>query len=225
MNYFCHALNHLDRPYFVAGTAIPDWLSVADRQVRFRPQHLVPHADASGTILAEIASGTLQHLQDDDWFHATRGFFEVTTEIASMFRSALGTDGEYHCGFLGHVGMELLLDAALIERYPRHFDRYYEIVTRIDPMIIQDCVNRMARSPTENLARFIILFQAAQFLRDYATDERLLRRLNQVLFRVKLKPLPDQSVVVLGKARVLVQSRIRDLLPEQFYPFPAAVIS
>ena len=32
MNYFAHALPFLDRPYFVAGTAVPDWLTVADRR-------------------------------------------------------------------------------------------------------------------------------------------------------------------------------------------------
>ena len=32
MNYFAHALPFFDRPYFVAGTAAPDWLAAADRQ-------------------------------------------------------------------------------------------------------------------------------------------------------------------------------------------------
>ena len=115
MNYFCHALNHLDRPYFMAGTAVPDWLSVADRRVRFRPQHLAPFVDSEETVLSEVAAGTLQHLQDDDWFHATRGFFEVTTEIAALFRKGLGQEGDFHYGFPGHVGMEMLGAAANIK--------------------------------------------------------------------------------------------------------------
>ncbi|MBM4076677.1 MAG: hypothetical protein FJ267_13690, partial [Planctomycetes bacterium] len=118
MNYFTHALNYLDRPYFMAGTAIPDWLSVVDRKVRFRPQHLVPWIDQSGTVRSELAAGTQQHLLDDAWFHSTRGFVEVTSELTSVFRKHLGVDEGFHCGFLGHVGMELLLDAALIQLYP-----------------------------------------------------------------------------------------------------------
>ena len=40
MNYFAHALPFLDDdPYFVAGTGVPDWLSVADRDVRVRLKH------------------------------------------------------------------------------------------------------------------------------------------------------------------------------------------
>lgn len=42
MNYLTHAIRFLDRPVFMAGTAIPDW-SVVDRKVRFRPQHLEPY--------------------------------------------------------------------------------------------------------------------------------------------------------------------------------------
>ncbi len=221
MNYFCHALNHLDRPYFMAGTAVPDWLSVADRRVRFRPQHLSPFADSGGTVLSEVAAGTLQHLQDDDWFHATRGFFEVTTEIAGLFRTALGHEGDFHYGFLGHVGMEMLLDAVLIERFPGHFDRYYQALADVDPTAIQDSINQMARVPTDRLAWFIGLFRVEQFLRDYVSDERLLHRLNQVMSRVKLTQLPPRAIGVLEESRSLVRGRIRDLLPEEFYPFPS----
>ena len=28
MNYFAHAIRFLDDPYFLSGTALPDWLSV-----------------------------------------------------------------------------------------------------------------------------------------------------------------------------------------------------
>lgn len=221
MNYFCHALNHLDRPYFMAGTAVPDWLSVADRRVRFRPQHLAPFVDSEETVLSEVAAGTLQHLQDDDWFHATRGFFEVTTEIAALFRKGLGQEGDFHYGFLGHVGMEMLLDAVLIERFPRHFDRYYQTLADVDPAAIQDSINQMARVPTDRLAWFIGLFRVEQFLRDYASDDRLFIRLNQVMSRVKLTQLPTQAIGVLQEARLLVRGRIRDLLPAEHYSFPS----
>ena len=36
MNYFAHGYAFLDDPYFLAGTAVPDWLSVIDRRMRAR---------------------------------------------------------------------------------------------------------------------------------------------------------------------------------------------
>lgn len=218
MNYFAHALLHLDRPYFVAGTAVPDWLSVADRQVRLRPRQLEPWLDDADRVQAEIASGIAQHLHDDGWFHATRGFAEVTAELTHLFRERLGADDKYHCGFLGHVGMELLLDAALIERHPQEFERYYSILEQVDPLVIQSAVNRMARQPTERLRVFVELFREHQFLRDYSDDGRLLGRLNQVLQRVKLSTLPTTAVELLAVSRDIVRQRFDDLLPVEFYP-------
>ena len=36
MNYFAHGYRYIDRPWFLAGTALPDWLNVVDRRVRVR---------------------------------------------------------------------------------------------------------------------------------------------------------------------------------------------
>lgn len=213
MNYLTHALHHMDRPYFMAGTAIPDWLGVADRKVRLRPRMVEPWFDDQDPIQAEIARGAAQHLHDDAWFHATRGFTEVTSQLTLLFRERLGADDRYHCGLLGHIGMELLLDAALIERHPELLDRYYQVLAEIDPHQIQIAVNRMARQPTERLAEFIDIYRQIQFLRDYVDDRRLLARLNQVMQRVRLNPLPDHTVDALAIARDIVRQRLDDLLP------------
>lgn len=205
----------------MAGTAVPDWLSVVDRKVRFRPQHLGPWADSSGTLQAEVAAGTLQHLLDDDWFHATRGFVEVTGEMTQLFRERLGADDKYHCGFLGHVGMELLLDAILMERFPDHFVEYWQVLSTIDCHAVEGAINRMARQPTDRLAWFINLFRGEQVLRCYASDERLLIRLNQVLTRVRLSPLPSEATAVLAMSRNIVRHRIEDLLPREHFEMPS----
>ncbi|HEY4261144.1 MAG TPA: hypothetical protein VGM98_13350 [Schlesneria sp.] len=217
MNYFTHAIHYLDRPYFAAGTAVPDWLSVADRRIRLRPRQLEPWFDSADPIQAEVAAGAARHLHDDGWFHATRGFAEVTNELTLLFRNALGADDKYHCGFLGHVGMELLLDSILIERHPEKIDRYYDLLAEVDPAEIQAAVNRMAKEPTDKLAWFIGLFRQKQFLRDYSDDERLLLRLNQVLQRVKLSPLPIEARALLSTARDIVRKRADDLLPAEHF--------
>ena len=58
----------------VAGTAVPDWLSVADRRVRVRSRRIHEHLDSLDTDLRAIAEGMLQHLHDDDLFHRSVRF-------------------------------------------------------------------------------------------------------------------------------------------------------
>lgn len=220
MNYFAHGLNHLDRPYYLAGTATPDWLSVVDRKVRLRPRLLEPWLSCEDTVQSDVAAGALRHLTDDDWFHSTRGFVEVTGKLTGRFRERLGTDDKYHCGFLGHVGMELLLDGVLMQLYPARFEQYWDVLQAIQSSLVEAAVNRMAKFPATRLAWFIDLFRREQFLRSYANDEALVTRLNQVLVRVKLSPVPADVVSVVTEGRSLVHRRLLDLLPPEHFPLP-----
>lgn len=215
MNYFAHAVRFLDSdPHFLAGTAVPDWMAVADRPVRVRARLALPLAQQPpDERTRQVALGALQHWHDDGWFHATRGFAEVTGTLARRFREHLGPDDALRCGFLGHIVTELLLDAALIERQPALLDRYYQRLTEVDPEGVQTAVNRMARGQTWRLSLFIPLFLRERFLFDYLEDRSLLARLNRVLQRVKLTPLPETVKDLLPDARRLVRARIGDLLP------------
>lgn len=219
VNYFTHACPFLDGdPYFIAGTAVPDWMAVADRPVRVRAKLAQPVAEANEhPQIRAVASGALQHLNDDGWFHATRGFAEVTGELTRLFRTALGPDDPMNCAFLGHIVTELLLDWVLIERRPGQLQRYYDRLGEVDPEVVQAAVNLIARGNTERLATLIPLFLVERFLEDYADDARLLWRLNMVMKRVKLSQLPETLVDVLAEARKVVLVRATELLPSEHY--------
>ena len=220
MNYFAHGLRFVDRPYFLAGTAIPDWLSVADRKVRMRSRRVSPFADQSDSHEAQIAAGVLQHLEDDRWFHQTRAFFEITGELTILFRDVLGREDGFRPGFLGHIVTELILDGVLIEKESGLLDSYYEALSQIDPETVQNTVNKMAQFPTRNLAILIPRFHSEQFLRDYLDPPRLLYRLNQVMRRIKLKQLPDEIENVLKAGWDIVKPRAAELLPADQFTIP-----
>lgn len=215
MNYFAHGLRFLDRPYFLAGTCAPDWLSAMDRSVRLRTRSVSPFADHDDPLIAEFAQGVLQHLADDDWFHATRGFAEVTGELSSRFRAAIGPDHPTPCSFLGHIVTEMLLDAELMRRHPGVIDRYYDALETVDPGRIESAVNLCAaRGQTDRLREFVPLFLSERFLPDYLESSGLWRRLNQVLRRVRLTPLPDSAAGVLDACNRIVVERFDELLPD-----------
>jgi len=214
MNYFAHAVAFLESegPCFVAGTAVPDWLTVADRQVRVRARHLRPAVDGPEPAAAALAGGMLQHLVDDGRFHATRWFAETSLALSAASREVLGGDPGLRPAFLGHLLVEVLLDAALIAGEPGRLDRYYRILDDVDAGWVQEAVNRLAPRPCARLAMMICGFRRARILWDYLEDGKLLVRLNQVMRRVGLDPLPERFRDVLPGARDLVTRRKGELL-------------
>ncbi len=219
MNYFAHGIRFLDRPWFLAGTALPDWLSVIDRRVRLRAKRVGPFADGSGSAEAELAAGVLQHLDDDHWFHKTRAFAEATALLTRSFREFLGPGDGFRCGFLAHIACELALDSILIERFPARLDGYYAVLETLDARRLTVAVSALA-GQTVDVEPWLPRFCQVQFLRDYAHPERLAFRLNQVLSRVKLDPLPPGIEGPLCEGRAVVAQFADELLPSSRFVVP-----
>lgn len=220
MNYYAHGCRFVDRPYFLAGTAVPDWLRVSDHGVRVQSKRVTPFADGGDSPRSQIAAGILQHLADDDRFHGTGAFIQVSAKLSTMFKSALPVEDGFRPSFLGHIATELILDGILISSNPCGLDAYYDALLQIEPTVVLASVNEMTRDPAVRLAELIPLFHREQFLWDYHDPERLLYRLNQVLRRVKLPPLPAEIKQVLADAQPIVESWSDELLP---YKWPAIV--
>ena len=89
MNYLAHAAEFLDDPYFVAGTALPDWLGVVDRRVRVRSRQAEPHALDADQRVAALARGIVQHHADDDWFHRSDAFTQLHGRLTVLVRERL----------------------------------------------------------------------------------------------------------------------------------------
>lgn len=212
MNYFAHGYQYLDRPYFLAGTAVPDWLSVVDRRVRVRSRHAQEFLASDNPTVATLAQGIVQHHTDDAWFHETRAFAELSMQLSRLVREQLPQDDGMRPSFLGHILVELLLDAELIAENPSRLEAYYVAVDALDPQLIERAVGEMAPRGPVDLARWIPRFSAEQFLWDYLEDAKLCFRLNQVMHRVRLPALPEQFSDLLPEARRLVRQRKTELL-------------
>jgi hypothetical protein len=212
MNYFTHGREFLDRPYFVAGTALPDWLNVVNRRVRLRRKRVEPFLRSIDPIQQEIAAGVIQHHTDDDWFHRTRAFAELSLQFAVSIRDQLPKDDGLRPSFLGHILVELLLDDYLAQRDPKRLSTYYACLENIEPPHVVDFVRRVTGRDAEELAVFIPRFLQVRFLYDYAEDAKLLYRLNQVMQRVGLAKIPDAMAGLLPRLRAAVQQRATELL-------------
>lgn len=212
MNYFSHGRAFVDDPYFLAGTAVPDWLNVVARKVKARSKLAAPFAADADERLSALARGIVRHHADDAWFHETPAFAELSWQLTARVRDALPPDDGLRPSFLGHILVELLLDAALVAEEPSRLEAYYAALSAVDPAFVQAAVGRMATGVPERLAEFVPLFIRERFLWDYGDDGKLWFRLNQVLRRVTLPPLPEAFCKLLPDARRLVGQRKAELL-------------
>ncbi|TWT50704.1 hypothetical protein Pla22_34470 [Rubripirellula amarantea] len=213
MNFLCHALPYLEtNPLVAICTGVPDWLSAVDRKVRARRKMAALHLDSDDQKLRDVAAGIMKHIDDDRWFHSTEAFTHTNLELAVELRDLLPGDTGFRPMFVGHIVIEMLLDSIWIRRDRSFGEQYYSAVENADAREIERCVNVITGKPTMALAPLIGRFAEVAFLYDYAEPEGMLLRLNQVMKRVKLQPLPDSLLPWIARTDKLVESRMQRLL-------------
>lgn len=216
MNYLAHGWRFAEQPYFLAGTAVPDWLSVVDRKMRARGKTAALYVNDADENLAALARGIVQHHRDDEWFHQTTAFNELSLAFTLQVRDSLPADDGFRPSFLGHILVELLLDATLTEEKPSRLDNYYAALAQADPAFLQVAINRLSTRQSDKVAYLITRFLQERFLYDYAEDGKLLVRLNHVMKRVSLPLLPAELADLFPEMRATIRHRRHELLPE--YP-------
>jgi len=205
MNYLAHGYRFLDRPLFVAGTALPDWLSASDRKARLR-------RSAVEGVDGDLAAGVRRHMDDDAWFHSTEAFQRSEAELTEMVRFAHQDEPRQRAWFFGHILVEMLLDAWLMEEDPTRLDEYYAVLSAADLAQVRKESAPWLSQPAQRLEWFMDVFLESRFLEGYRTDEGLLHRLNGVARRVGLPSLSPRTLTLLPEARSLVYARAPALL-------------
>jgi hypothetical protein len=217
MNYLAHGWRFAKQPYVLAGTAVPDWLSVVDRKMRARGKTAALYVEDADENLASLARGIVQHHHDDAWFHQTTAFNELSLAFTTQIRDVLPTDDGFRPSFLGHILVELLLDSTLSEEEPARLDNYYAALSHSDPVFLQTAINRLSTRQSEKIVYLVTRFLQERFLYDYLEDGKLLVRLNHVMRRVGLPQLPGDLKMLFPAMRDTVRSRRHELLPTDSY--------
>ncbi|MGV3608901.1 MAG: hypothetical protein ACO1RA_21030 [Planctomycetaceae bacterium] len=212
MNYLAHGFRFVDDPYFLAGTAAPDWLNVIDRKMRLRSKTAALWQEHADPRYVAFAKGVMQHHHDDDWFHSTTVFTELSLQFTLAIRDLLGKDDGFRPSFLGHILVELLLDNTLAEEnHPGRLSSYYAAMRELDPYLLQTIISSMATKPSDKISQLIPRFIDERFLYDYADDQRLLIRLGHVMRRVGLPPLPAELASLFPAMRKQVTAARKEL--------------
>lgn len=214
MNCFSHALPSLDDAYIAAGTCIPDWLSGADRRCRVREKKTTPFLNHEDPIVAAVAQGIVFHHQDDHWFHSNKLFQQMNIKFAVELRDLLDGEKGMRTSFVGHVMIELFLDAWLHDRFPGKLEFYYDQLELIDPQKVQEAINLFATKKTEKLSGAIEYVLKDRYLFDYTDDGKTLYRINRVLKKIGLEEVDDLVLPWMEGARARVYDSAKDLLDQ-----------
>ncbi len=225
MNYLAHAYRFLDNPYVVAGVALPDWLSVVGRQYRARSNSAkialadLHQADALASdtdraLIGDFLNGVIQHHVDDDAFHQNETFILTSAKLSVALRAIHGPDSSIRSGFLGHIVIELLLDDTLNQSDQNLLREYYRVVDSLDRKLVCKAATLAVGRDVVGLDMWIDRFVQERFLEDYSDDRRLLRRLNQIMKRVGLEQLGDETLAWLAFCREEVNRLSSELLPK-----------
>ncbi|TWT98650.1 hypothetical protein [Stieleria varia] len=212
MNFLCHAMPYFDEPLVAISTGVPDWLSVIDRKIRARGRSAMLHLNSPDDELRQVAQGILHHVNDDRWFHSTAAFVETNMALAVQLRDRLPGDEGFRPTFVGHILIEIFLDAFWLRDRAEIGRQYYALFDEQRARIVQRCVNVITGKPTDRLAETMLRFADSRFLLDYLDPEKLLMRLNQVMKRVNLPLLPDTLLPWLTEAGEMIESRRRRFL-------------
>ena len=212
MNSFSHALPYLDRPYFAVGCCVPDLLTAFDRKCRARKKKAADWTEDDDPLVRQVARGVVQHHLDDDWFHRGPSFQRLNQTLAVECRQRFPNDHSMRPSLIGHVVIEMLLDAYLARKFVGSLEDFYRVVGQVDPLEVQAAVNRFANRPTSRLTLAIEKFYELRYIFDYALDSGVRYRMNRVLERIGLAPLPQAAEPWIATARLRVNEHALQLL-------------
>jgi len=214
VNFLAHGFRHLDDPWFVAGTALPDWLRMLDRRARAPADVVLAFAADADPRAASLARGVLRHHEDDRRFHGSAAFAAARGETTAVLREVLSSADGHRPSFIAHLVVEMNLDAALAEESPDLLDRYYGALGSIAPGQLDDVVRRVLPNPPSGSASILARFVTERFLADYADPRTLAARLDRVLRGARQPALPRDFADVVPRTRACVASRTAELLGE-----------
>ena len=134
MNFLSHFYfdRHANDCYHTLGIVLPDLLKNADKNIVLHPEKLI-HADKQ---INSIIKGWNKHLEVDRYFHSSDFFINHSRQLKKLLRPAI-ENSAVKPFFLGHIGLELLLDNLLITTEKVSVDDFYSH--------LQDCQDDILR--------------------------------------------------------------------------------
>jgi hypothetical protein len=145
----------------------------------------------AGSTSARVKAGALKHHDDDLRFHTNAAFQRLTDEAVHAIR-ALSPAPRLRASALGHIIVEMLLDACVEEAHPGATSHYYAALDELDAEELATIATRFTGRALPTLPALLRRFARARFLFSYASDEGVVSALEGVCHRAGM-PMPPEG--------------------------------
>lgn len=196
----------LDDAWLVAGTSLPDWLRAVDRRARVRPEVIAQLPVDPGSPAEKVKAGVLKHHDDDLRFHTNEAFERLSHDAVHAIRALAPDQPRLRASALGHIVIEMLLDACVEEQAPGATARYYDAIGSLDGDELVRVAAHFSGRAVPSLGALLPRFIRARFLFSYATDEGVVGALEGVAWRTGMPPPPDGTEAVVAALRPQVRA-------------------
>jgi hypothetical protein len=195
MNFLSHFYfdRNSDNCYHTVGTVLPDLLKNADKSIILHPGKLI-HADEN---VNKIIKGWNRHLEVDRYFHSS-GFFISRSHTLKIVLATAIKGSVVKPFFLGHIGLELLLDNLLITTRKISIDHFYTHLQGCEDEIIEEFLSFVRLKDSKVFFNFYENFKKSRYLHSYREIAGITYALKRICMRVWNDPFTPAQEAALG---------------------------
>ena len=207
MNFLSHY--YFDRKvtncYHILGTVLPDLLKNADKTIILHPEKLHHKNEQVNAII----TGWNKHLEVDRYFHSSGFFLEHSHQLKNLLAPAIKAS-PVKPFFLGHIGVELILDNLLLTTGLVTVDDFYNHLNACENDAIQEFLTFAGLNDTIAFFRFFEGFKKDGYLHTYEETSKIAYALKRICMRIWENPFTPEHENEMNK--VLAAYR-QQLLP------------
>ncbi|RZA03569.1 MAG: hypothetical protein EOP47_02465 [Sphingobacteriaceae bacterium] len=206
MNFLSHY--YFDRngnnSYHILGTVLPDLLKNADKTIVLHPEKLI-HTNPD---INAIVTGWNKHLAVDRHFHSSDFFLHHSHELKVLLAPVI-KGSPVKPFFLGHIGVELILDNLLLTTQKLSVDSFYYHLAACNNEVIAEFLANAELTDDIRFFKFFAGFKSSAYLHTYAETLQVAYALKRICMRVWSDPFTAEqetaiSEVVLAYRQVLL---------------------
>ena len=167
---------------------MPDLLKNADKHIILHPEKL-QHQNQSVNM---IISGWNRHLDVDRYFHSSDFFIHHSHQLKLQLLPVLN-GSPVKPFFLGHVGLELVLDNLLLTKDIITTDSFYRHLEGCSEFVINEFLNFAGLEDTGRFLKFYDDFKRSRYLDSYLEINAVGYALKRICMRVWKDPFNEKQ--------------------------------
>ncbi|HEX7367908.1 MAG TPA: hypothetical protein VF273_12465 [Pelobium sp.] len=209
MNFLSHYYFDKDKnsPYEVFGMLLPDLLKNADKSWTIHPekkeQLFLKHPNQ-----AAILKGWKRHLLVDRIFHNSPYFKHHQHQLKLSLSQAI-TSSPVKPFFIGHIGIELLLDNLLITQKLLSVEKLFDQLKQVSEAEIELFLTFNQIPDQQKFLRYFDSFITNQYVYSYAEEEKITYAIKKICMRLWDNPFTAEQELAITERLIAYKKCLR----------------